>query len=80
MDVYLLPSHPSLISIDPLGLCDEENPTVWSVVSAAIHSFRAASKVQAKGYAPANAETQGGGGGGVPKVVSRILLKVEKMV
>ncbi len=48
MDVYLLPSHPSLISTDPLGLCDEENPTVWSVVSAAIHSFRAASKVQAQ--------------------------------
>lgn len=46
MDVYLLPSHPSLISIDPLGLCDEENPTVWSVISTAIHSFRAASKVQ----------------------------------
>ncbi|KAF8078300.1 hypothetical protein FPV67DRAFT_1663053 [Lyophyllum atratum] len=37
---YTLPSHPSLTSIDPLGITDSEIPTVWEVISSSISSFR----------------------------------------
>jgi len=40
---YVLPSHPSLISLDPLGICDEENPSRWAVISLSIAQFRASS-------------------------------------
>ncbi|KAJ7596620.1 hypothetical protein C8J56DRAFT_1158677 [Mycena floridula] len=36
MSCFLLPSHPSLTSVDPLGTCDEESPTVWAVFKATI--------------------------------------------
>jgi len=41
---YILPSHASLRSTDPLGICDEENPTVWEVITASISSFRTEGK------------------------------------
>ncbi|GLB36453.1 hypothetical protein LshimejAT787_0307410 [Lyophyllum shimeji] len=37
---YILPSHPLLVSPDPLGVTDSDNPTVWEVITATIHSFR----------------------------------------
>ncbi|KIM48344.1 hypothetical protein M413DRAFT_228732 [Hebeloma cylindrosporum] len=40
---YILPSHPSLISLDPLGISDEENPSHWTVISLYIAQFRASS-------------------------------------
>lgn len=40
---YILPSNPSLISLDPLGICDEENPSHWAVISSSIAQFRASS-------------------------------------
>ena len=40
---YILPSHPSLISLDPLGICDEENPSNWAVISLSIAQFRSSS-------------------------------------
>ncbi|PPQ66099.1 hypothetical protein CVT26_010901 [Gymnopilus dilepis] len=40
---YTLPSHPSLRSLDPLGICDEDEPTIWNAITASIHSFRARS-------------------------------------
>lgn len=39
-NVYRLPSHPSLISQDPLGLCDNENPTFWDVIVASVNKFK----------------------------------------
>lgn len=38
--LYLLPSHPSFVSIDPLGICDTENPSWWDLITHAIGSFR----------------------------------------
>ena len=40
---YILPSHPSLVSLDPLGICDVENPSHWAVISSSIVQFRASS-------------------------------------
>jgi poly(ADP-ribose) glycohydrolase len=38
--LYILPSHPSLTSLDPLSITDISNPTVWQVITASIASFR----------------------------------------
>ncbi|KAG6817608.1 hypothetical protein H0H87_006236 [Tephrocybe sp. NHM501043] len=40
MALYILPSHPSLVSVDPLGITDAEEPTVWEVIVAILSSFR----------------------------------------
>jgi poly(ADP-ribose) glycohydrolase len=40
MMLYLLPSHPSLTSLDPLGITDSDNPTIWKIITASIQSFR----------------------------------------
>jgi hypothetical protein len=37
---YILPSHPSLSSLDPLSITDINDPTIWQVISASIASFR----------------------------------------
>ncbi|CAA7258756.1 unnamed protein product [Cyclocybe aegerita] len=39
-DAYILPSHLSKVCLDPLGLCDVENPPVWDVIETSIHVFR----------------------------------------
>ncbi|KDR84837.1 hypothetical protein GALMADRAFT_131616 [Galerina marginata CBS 339.88] len=39
-DYYVLPSHPSLASLDPLGICADENPSVWAVITTSVLSFR----------------------------------------
>ncbi|KAF5313164.1 hypothetical protein D9619_003443 [Psilocybe cf. subviscida] len=36
MDHYVLPCHPAQTCLDPLGLCDDENPFVWAVVTACL--------------------------------------------
>lgn len=38
---YLLPSHPSLKSADPLGTCEVDDPSVWDVFQASVATFRA---------------------------------------
>ena len=38
---YVLPSHPSVFSLDPLGICENDNPTAWEVIVTSIQSFRA---------------------------------------
>lgn len=37
---YFLPCHPSIHSADPLGVCDDDNPTAWAVIVATINAFR----------------------------------------
>ncbi|PPQ69621.1 hypothetical protein CVT25_013704 [Psilocybe cyanescens] len=37
---HILPSDPSILSLDPLGLCDEDEPSTWLVIVSAIGSFR----------------------------------------
>lgn len=37
---YILPSHPSLVSLDPLSITDSNDPSVWQVITASIASFR----------------------------------------
>ncbi|KAF9535488.1 hypothetical protein CPB83DRAFT_878669, partial [Crepidotus variabilis] len=39
--LYLLPSHPSISSLDPLSVCDDDNPTAWAVIAKSIKTFRA---------------------------------------
>lgn len=38
---YKLPSHPSLISNDPLGLCDNESPTFWDIIAVSVKKSKA---------------------------------------
>ncbi|KAG6829284.1 hypothetical protein H0H92_005037 [Tricholoma furcatifolium] len=40
MALYFLPSHPSLKSLDPLGVTSVDEPTVWEVIVATISSVR----------------------------------------
>jgi hypothetical protein len=37
---YKLPSHPSLVSADPLGFCDAENPKFWEIITISVQKFR----------------------------------------
>lgn len=37
---YILPSDPSLRCLDPLGICTEDDPSVWMVIRTSIQSFR----------------------------------------
>ena len=40
VDSYILPSNSSLTSLDPLGITDSDDPTLWQVITASISSFR----------------------------------------
>ena len=39
-DYYLLPSHPAFTCIDPLGIADEDNASLWIVISTAVRKFQ----------------------------------------
>ncbi|KAG6910569.1 hypothetical protein DXG01_009519 [Tephrocybe rancida] len=39
MSLYILPSHPTLASADPLGITDADEPTIWEVIVAGISWF-----------------------------------------
>lgn len=43
-EFYILPSHPSVLSSDPLSVCDDESPPTWTVVNKTISAFRAEPK------------------------------------
>ncbi|TFK41309.1 hypothetical protein BDQ12DRAFT_733611 [Crucibulum laeve] len=39
-NAYLLPCHPAITSLDPLGVSEIEEPTAWDVITASISLFR----------------------------------------
>ncbi|KAJ3576129.1 hypothetical protein NP233_g621 [Leucocoprinus birnbaumii] len=42
---YKLPSHPALLSADPLGLCDTEGPTFWDIISVSVRKASSAPNI-----------------------------------
>lgn len=46
MTSYILPSHPSITSLDPLSITEAENPTAWEVITTSISHSRTSTLLQ----------------------------------